>query len=231
MIASTLALGLIGLASASPLARREGEQCGSYPPTTQSQGFNLIVNVTDPSTDFTPSIQNNFITTIHTGAGLALVGVSEKQGPVFYQNGTADDEKDHRATVVTDLGTPETPAGLKLVTADGDSDGVKTASLDFGYGTPGVQLSTSPEPYRYLLPDTYLACNQSLEYYQGKYFIIIKQVEVNTTIPEDCAAIRLIPQAAELEELSKDAFASHDFALESEVYEQVSEIDWNEYSS
>lgn len=233
MIASALTFGLIGLASAGPLAFRQVKP--NYPSKATSKGFNLVVNVTEPSADFSPSIQNSFVTTIHTGAGLALVGVNAQRGPVFYQNGTAEEQHYGQATVVTDAGTPETPAGLKLNKAK--DDGAATAGLDFGYGTPGIQLSAFPEPYSYLVPETFIACNESLEYYQGQHFIIIKHADVSVSengtishdVPENCAAVRLLPQCANLADLSKDAYASHDYALDSQCYDNVAELQWGQY--
>lgn len=233
MIASTCLVSLLGLATAAPLVSRQ--TTSNYPPTSSSKGFNLIVNVTDPSADFSPSIQNNFVTSIHVGAGLALVGVSAERGRLFYQNGTTAEWDNGQATTITDGGTPATPAGLKLRKDEGSPD-VSTANLDFGYGTPGVQLS-SGEGYSVLLPETYAACNESLSYYQGKYFVIIKRIEttscgegdVKPDVPDGCVPVRLVPQCAELPDLPEGSYASHEFALDSECYDDVSAIAWSQY--
>ncbi|KAH6987738.1 hypothetical protein BKA56DRAFT_477955 [Ilyonectria sp. MPI-CAGE-AT-0026] len=234
MIASTILFGLLSLTAASPVSTRAGKT--KYPETETSKGFKLVVNVTDPSRDFKPSIQNTFVTSIHTGAGLALVGVIAGDGRIFYQNGTEKEQEDSRATIITDGGTPLTPSGLKL-TQDSKSKTLSTAHLDFGLGTPGVQLSSS-KTYSFVLPETYLACNESLAYYQGQYFITIKQAKItkhkdgstNRNIPKHCIPVRLVPECAELESLPKGSYSSHKYALESQCYKDVSKIKWCEYS-
>ncbi|KAF7550069.1 hypothetical protein G7Z17_g5980 [Cylindrodendrum hubeiense] len=231
MIVPTILLGLLGLTAASPVASKP-----SYPATETSKGFKLVVNVTDPSKDFKPSIQNTFITSIHTGAGLALVGVIEGDGRIFYQNGTKKEQADSKATIITDGGTPLTPSGLKL-TNDTDSKTLSTAHLDFGLGTPGVQLSSS-KAWSLVLPETYLACNESLDYYQGQYFVTIKQARItknkdgstNRNIPKHCVPIRLFPECAELETLPEGSYSSHKYALDSRCYKDVSKINWRLYS-
>ncbi|KAK7430316.1 hypothetical protein QQZ08_003064 [Neonectria magnoliae] len=235
MIASTILLGLLGLTTASPVPAAAAKP--KYPVEETAKGFKLSVNVTDPSRDFHPSIQNSFVTSIHTGAGLALVGVIEKGGRVFYQNGTAKEHREGRATVITDGGTPLTPSGLKL-TKDSKSKTLSSAHLDFGLGTPGVQLS-STKAYSFLLPETYVACNESLAYYRGEYFITIKQAKitkhsdgsVNRNIPKHCVPVRLVPECAELETLPKGSYSSHKYALDSQCYNDVSKIKWSKYGA
>lgn len=235
-VTSLYSLSLVGLAASSPLASRQDAAKHAYPIKSASKGFNLIVNVTDSSLDFEPSINNFFITTIHTGAGLNLVGVNNETGPVFYQNGTLDEWIDGKATILFDGGTPSTPAGLKL-NEDKDQADVSTASLNFGPGTPGVQLPPDAYKYTFVLPETYLACKQNLDYYQGKEFIIIKNSKnvkadgdyKKEDVPENCVPIRLVPECAKLEDLAPGAFASHDFALPSQCYKDVSKIEWAEY--
>ena len=234
---SILALGLFGFASSSPLESRKAKAKASYPAESTSKGFNLIVNVTDSSLDFKPSINNYFVTTIHVGAGLNLVGVNNETGPVFYQNGTQKEWKNNKATVLFDSGQPLTPAGISLAKDKGQSD-ISTASLNFGPGTPGVQLTSSSFKYSFLLPGTYLACKQKLDYYQGKEFIIIKESKSKVKsgddykkkdVPKDCVPIRLIPECAKLEDLPAGSFASHDYALDSQCYKDVSKIKWSQY--
>ncbi|KAJ4168043.1 hypothetical protein NW754_011857 [Fusarium falciforme] len=243
MISSTIFLGLLGLAAASPLAPRPGYvephivTNPRYPDRSTSTGFKLIVNVTDHSKDFDPPINNYEITTIHVGAGLSLVGVVEQDGRVFYQNGTKDQRQDGEATVLTDGGTPLTPAGL-AIQQNKENKQLYDASLNFGPGTPGVQLNALDDPYTYMLPETFVACDESLEYYQGKHFIVIKQArlsidennEIQRNIPDGCAPIRLVPQCAELEEVPEGSYSSHEFALDSKCYNDVAKIKWEQYS-
>lgn len=239
MISSTFFLGLLGLAAASPLGYVEPHIVTNprYPERSTSTGFNLIVNVTDHSKDFERPIHNSQITTIHVGAGLSLVGVVEKDGRVFYQNGTKDQRQDGEATVLTDGGTPRTPAGLAIHQNKGNKQLYDT-TLNFGPGTPGVQLNALDDPYTYMLPETFVACNESLEYYQGKHFVVIKQArlsidennEIQRNIPDGCVPIRLVPQCAKLEELPEGSYSSHEFALNSKCYDDVAKIKWEQYS-
>lgn len=230
---TTFCLALLGLASASPLVVTNPQ----YPKRSSSKGFKLRVNVTDPSRDFDPPIQNFLITTIHTGAGLSSVGVIKNNGRIFYQNGTKEQRNDGLATVLTDGGTPLTPSGLALE-AENESETLFATSLNFGPGTPGVQLNKPDDPYTYMLPETFVACNESLPYYQGKYFITIKQAritidknnEIQRNIPKGCAPIRLVPECAKLNDLPRGSYSSHEFAIDSKCYTDVPSIEWSKYS-
>ncbi len=98
MIAATLSLGFFALAAASPLARR------AFPPTITSKGFNLIVNVTDPTKDFSPSVHGLQISAWHEQSIFSRATPSAGSGNVFYQNGTADETYHWSASILTDLG-------------------------------------------------------------------------------------------------------------------------------
>ncbi|PHH85436.1 hypothetical protein CDD83_417 [Cordyceps sp. RAO-2017] len=233
MVSALFLLGLVGLAAASPAPPKSTGR-PSYPETLRSKGFNLVVNVTNPKLDFKPSIQNTYVSSIHVGAGLALVGESPKapDARVFYQNGTAYDKMYHKSTVVTDSGTPAFPSGIKLV-KDGPSLMVSTARLDAGSGTPGIGIVALPEPVAYLGPETWAACNQSIPYYQGRYFIIFKQVNktvdkddgtVNDNMPKGCVPVRLVPKCAELNQLPKGSYSSHEYAIEDRCYKEPGAI-------
>ncbi|KAF4980991.1 hypothetical protein FZEAL_3106 [Fusarium zealandicum] len=236
MLASTLFLSILSLAAASPLAYEEVKN-PRYPTRSSSKGFRLAINVTDHSKDFDPPIHNSFVTSIHTGAGLNLVGVSEKNGRIFYQNGTKEERQNGLATIITDGGTPLTPSGFALKKNKKNKNLFDT-TLNFGPGTPGAQLNRLDDPYTYLLPETFVACNESLPYYQGKYFVVIKQAhltidknnKIQRNIPKGCAPIRLVPECAELEDLPKGSYSSHKYALNSKCYEDVSKIKWKQYS-
>ncbi|PHH81231.1 hypothetical protein CDD82_1208 [Ophiocordyceps australis] len=238
MIAALAAvtLGLVGLSAQSAITLRQVTP--RYPSTSQSDAFRLVINLTDPSRDFSPSVQNTYVASIHVGAGLALVGNvdSTPNARIFYQNGTAEQRRDGHSTVITDSGTPPFPSGLRL-TKDGPDAKVSTAHLDAGQGTPGIRLSNFPEPYVFLNPETWLACNQSLAYYQGQYFIILKQAQTsvgqdgyaNPNIPQNCVPVRLVPECTQLNSLPPGSYSSHEFAVNDRCYDDVSSIDWSEY--
>lgn len=233
MVAPVVALSLIGLASAGPIAR---QVVPNYPQASSSKGFNLVVNVTDLSADFSPSIQNTYINSIHTGAGLNLVGVgSADEARLFYQNGTAEESQYGFSTIITDGGSPLTPAGLALA-QKGNSETTTDATLNFGPGSP-LSITSFPEPYKFVGPDTFAACSSSLEYYGGKKFITILHAEttvddagqIHYNIPKGCAPVRLIPECATLNTVPAGSYSSHEFALDSECYSDVSALNWSEY--
>lgn len=219
-----LTLGLCSLGRGSPVLPRDTI---SNSHLSASLGFNLIVNLTDPSKDFDPPIHSSFVTTIHVGAGLAKIGTSAEKGPVFFQNGTEAVHAANRSTIVTLSGTPPTAAGFKIK-PDNDPPGFTTGNLDFGPGTPGLILDD--EPVVYLEPGTFFACDEPLEYYQGKRFVVIKHSGSGLDVPKECRAVQLVPQCAALAPLPGNAYTNYDFALNSPCYDDVEGIDWNDYS-
>ncbi|KND87161.1 hypothetical protein TOPH_08207 [Tolypocladium ophioglossoides CBS 100239] len=239
MIPIAFTLSLLGIAAASPLVGRQSSDHGPrFPQQSTSKGFYLVVNVTDPSRDFTPSIQNNYINSIHVGAGLALVGAgSAANNPrVFYQNGTASEVHYRQGTVISDGGLPPAPYGVSLPAGEGSGE-VSTVHLNGGPGTKGIGLTRVPEPYAFLYPETYAVCNESVAYYRGKHFLILKHIKttprpdgtVEHNVPKECAPVRLFPECTELNKLPSGAISSHEFAQESGCYNNVSSIDWKTY--
>ncbi|KHO01429.1 uncharacterized protein MAM_00430 [Metarhizium album ARSEF 1941] len=237
LILAAASLTLIGLSAASPLGERQ-QVVPNYPSKSASKGFRLVVNVTDPSTDFQPPIQNTYVSSIHVGAGLALVGQGPDaaRGRIFYQNGTVTQQRYSQSNVLSDSGTPPFPSGLKLV-KDPDSETLSTAHLDGGPGQAGIGITRFPEPYAFLYPETWVACNESLRYYQGQYFVIFKQANttigddasINPNVPDGCIAVRLVPECTQLNDLPAGAIASHEHALDSECYPDVKSLDWAQY--
>ncbi|EGY15404.1 hypothetical protein HYQ45_002441 [Verticillium longisporum] len=224
-------VGLAGLTSASPLAVRQT----SYPQKSTSSGFTLVVNVTNPAADFCESINHYTLSSIHVGAGQALAAISTGSARVWYVNGTQQEISESKGTVVTDGGTPPFPNGIDIAEAE---DSVSAVRVDAGDGTKGVQLTSGSEPYAYLTAPvigSYVVCNESVPYYQGRKFLLLKhaETEINekgeseSNIPEDCVAIRLVPQCAKLADLPAGAIASHQFVNEVGCYDDVASIDWS----
>ncbi|KAG5920462.1 hypothetical protein E4U42_006197 [Claviceps africana] len=229
----TSLLGVSGLALASPLIAPSGTPNGP-PPTLKSKGFHLIVNVTDLSRDFSPSIQGHYIDSIHVGAGESLlgVGIDEKVARVFYVNGSALDNQLGHTSVISDTGMPPAPFGISL-TQDEGSDIAHTAHLNGGPGDNGIGLTHFPVPYTYLFPETYAICNESIPYYHDRNFYIVKQFQLGLDtfkdIPSNCVPVRLLPQCTKLNDLPKESYSSHEWAYESSCYANVSSIDWTKY--
>lgn len=226
-------VGLASLAAASPIIGSRDTPTAT-PPTSKSQGFQLVVNVTDLSRDFSPSIHQTYINGIHVGAGLSLLGVGSKTDHprTFYINGTALEFHFANSTVLSDAGTPPTPWGLRLARDQG-SDTASTAHLDAGPGARGVGLTRWSVPYTFMYPETYAVCNETVPYYAGRPFLVVKQFALGLrgpeAIPGNCVPVRLFAQCAELDDLPEGSLFSHEFAYETECYEDVAAIEWPKY--
>ncbi|KAG6009229.1 hypothetical protein E4U43_000026 [Claviceps pusilla] len=227
-LAPLLSLG--GLALASPLiVPRDNE-----PPTLTSKGFNLVINVTDLSRDFSPSVHGKYIDGIHVGAAESLLGSedSKERAILFYVNGTEIDVHFAHSNVVSDFGTPLAPRAISL-TLDKGSDIAHTAHMNGGSGDKGIGLTRFPVPYTFLYPETYAICDESVSYYPGRTFRILKQFQLGLKtfkdIPSNCVPVRLLPQCAKLNDLPPGSFSSHQWAYESPCYDNVAAIDWKEY--
>ncbi|GFP55417.1 hypothetical protein ACSS6W_009265 [Trichoderma asperelloides] len=232
MFFTAAVLGLAGAAVAAP-----ANIVPNYPPHQLSTGFRLVVNVTDKALDLKPSVQGLYVDSIHVGAGLNVAGVGPKDtSNIFYQNGTAAEYRYGRATTITDEATPLSPFGLSLSKNPG-SETLSSAYINGGAGTPGVQISQFPEPYLFLTPETFVICNNPLEYYQGRKFLVVEQAattvssdgKIEKNIPAGCAPVRLLPECATLETLPAGSYASHEFALETGCYADVASINWSLY--
>lgn len=210
-----------------------------FPDTVQSKGFHPVVNVTDLSQDFKPSTHNTYISSIHVGPPLNLLGNTNgiKNARAFYTKGTYNGHPAPQdLTTVSDGGTPATPYGISL--KPNDEENVSLAHLDAGPGDATVALSLFAEPYSYLSPETFVACKEPLAYYGGKEFVIFKQARTTITedggndynIPKGCVPVRFLPEATKLNTLPPGSIASHDLALESRVYKNVKSIKWSKYA-
>ncbi|KAI1075762.1 hypothetical protein F5B20DRAFT_558524 [Whalleya microplaca] len=245
MFTAFLSLGLAGLASAVPLSSRQ--VVPHYPPTSSSTGFRLIANVTDPSTDLNPPINNWVFSGIHVGAGLndavLLADSGADTGRIFYHNGTAEEIRYGKGSILTDGGTPPFPFGIYV---QGNNESAPQDPSEYGVdvnvgsGTIGVSLEQFPDPYTYLTGGStgvFIACPRNEPYYQKEYIVIRRSYDTTDPVtalpvhhvPKDCTAIRLIPECATLNDLPEGSTASHEFAANTKCYEDVSAINWPEY--
>ena len=237
MLLTTAALSFLGIVAASPIAAYDTPDTnnGNYPVKYISKGFNLVVNVTDPSRDFEESVHNKFLTALHSGLNDNLVGVAEEgdQIPVFYQNGTEQDRQRSGSRLAADLGNPPSAFGFSLQSG-ADSSFVSTANLSPGPGKVAVALTHEPVPYAFLNLSIFAICNQPLPIYQGMEYKVLRQFRTKNSaemIPNNCVPVTIIPQCAVLEDLPKGSRDSHDLASDSECYADVSSIEWSEYAS
>ena len=196
--------------------------CPTSPPSSSSpstsKGFHLLAKLTNPSNDLPTPVSNTYLTSIHVGAGLALVGSTPDPNTArtFYVNGT-DLQGPSNWTTISDGAAPPVPFGLSLVPEQLNKY-VRTAHLDAGEGHAGIYVADGPE----LAPMNWMACDEPLEYYQGRHFNIFKQrYYAEVPVPEGCVEVMLVPECAELEELPEGSIASHEFAREVQCYKDA----------
>ncbi|KAH6660984.1 hypothetical protein BKA67DRAFT_642004 [Truncatella angustata] len=242
MLNALISLAFAGLSCAAPLNARQ--VVPHYPPTQLSTGFRLIANVTDPSKDFNPPVNNWVFNGIHTGAGsndAVLLPDGTDSGRIFYVNGTAEEVFYGQGSTLTDGGSPPFPFGIYVASEDQtDADGFHDVSVNVGSGNKGVQLTRFPVVYPTLKgvgQGTYVACDQKVPYYNANYITVrwtYDTVDPETflnvhQIPEGCVAINLVPECATLNDLPEGSLSSHEFASSSVCYGDVSAIDWTQY--
>ncbi|KAK8867481.1 hypothetical protein PGQ11_006059 [Apiospora arundinis] len=235
MLSTLLSLGALGLAAAVPL---EGRQVvPHYPETKQSKGFTLVANVTDPSKDLNPPINHWRLASLHVGAGLGDAVLESDFAWTFYMNGTAEEVRYNKAHTLADGGTPPFPWGIAVDEAGSaypPMGALHGISINAGSGEAGVQLAQFPEHYPTLRvphPGTYVACNQTVPYYRLNFITVraVFDTAETTPVPENCVAITLVPQCAELPDLPEGSRSSHEFANTVNCYEDVASIKWSEY--
>jgi hypothetical protein len=237
MRASSIILGMSSVAAASPIASR----MAAFPPLSKSHGFKLVVNITDLSMDFTPSIQNYKLTAIHTGAARNRAVLRDSTGLVFYQNGTDEDNKYWHSDIIADAGQPPYPLGIQIFWAEGETT-KHDVTMDIGAGSMSVMLSSDENPLSFINPleksgalGTFIACNETIPYYPGQFFFTLDWLvggldahnKYVLEVPDHCAPIHLVPQCAPLPDLPEGAYSSHEFAQEVRCYEDVAAIGWS----
>ncbi|KAG8417954.1 hypothetical protein J3459_006149 [Metarhizium acridum] len=224
-----LALGFLGLASASPIE-------SAWPETTHARGFRLVVNVTDLSRDFNPPVHNTYITGVHYGAMTDAVVPDQdfKIARIFFVNGTQEEaDADTATTIWADWDIYESwKRSLEL-----GSETLSEVLMSGGDGEKGIGIRHYKSPFAFLTPETYVACRQVLPI--GGEQVVIKQAKTtfppngspNHNIPKDCAPVRLLSECAELLPLSPRARFDYRFAVQSQCYKNVTGIDWTKYQS
>ncbi|KAG6355088.1 hypothetical protein INS49_004169 [Diaporthe citri] len=245
MESTLLALSLANLAISAPASRH---QAPHYPPTSSSQAFKLVANVTDPALDFSPSI-NNWVQGYHTGAGtnaavLAPFDATTNPGRIFYQNGTTQDQAYHSTTLLTDAGSLPGPFSWQVQSpTEFDPLYPDQHHVTIGVGKPTLAYVASfpvvyPTVQNLLGQGSFVACKNALPSLLGAGTVVTVNYayatfegpgggyEYNANILEGCVPISLIPQCAALDPSSG---ASHEFALIERCYEDVAAINWPEY--
>ncbi|KAK5634060.1 hypothetical protein RRF57_009774 [Xylaria bambusicola] len=243
LFTALVAAGAAALTSAIPLESRQ--VIPNYPPNLLSTGFRLVANVTDPATDLTPSVDGWELIGIHVGAGLndAVLTEVAGDGRIFYHNGTAEEVRYGRGSILTDSGNPPFPSGIDVqgeTEHDATYPGEHAVAINGGSGTIGVSLLPPPDPYFYvtaLAPGTFVACPRNVPYYNEEFIVVRFAYDTwdpdtalpVRNIPEGCTAITLIPECDTLPQLPEGSISSHAEARNSKCYEDVSAINWPEY--
>jgi len=228
-------LGLIAIASASPIAPR------SYPPTFLSKGFALVANVTDLSSELSSKVHLRQITAWHQLAHLSRATPTVGKGDIFYQNGTTDTDQYFSSTLLTELGV--NTAGLQINLTDTTATKYDMG-INLGSGEKGVMLISQGSPISYVspfektgAPSTFVVCNETIPWVskdENDKFLALDWLlgSVNENgqwglwVPKGCVSVKLLPQCTPLPDVPVGSAASHDFAQEVRCYEDVSAIDW-----
>ncbi|KAK5655498.1 hypothetical protein OQA88_5769 [Cercophora sp. LCS_1] len=214
---SFIILGLTALAASMPTARQT---------QSTSKGFTLVAHLTDPSKDFSPSINNNVFSTIHVGAAQNVAVLSAGNARIFYENGTSDNTA-RQNSIITDGATPPVPFGISIQSPtqfDVTYPTEHSIFVNAGFGTSasvlgpaGVLRNGQDETGK----GTFLACNNTVPYYRDLRFITLQYRYEGEAVPGDCVEVVLVPYCAELNALPEDAYASHEFAVETAGTETV----------
>lgn len=236
MIYLLVALAIAGISTASPVALRS-----TYPPTSVSQGFVLIANVTDLSKDFSPSINGWKVEGVHIGAGLDTATLNADSGRVFFENATL--ENGHyivNSSLITDGGLY--PYGISLVPISSDlpdSDYLDYVGINIGTGSREVGIRPFPVPYPEVYTTdrgTFVVCIEPDPTYGRPPFPVrfakshFDGADEIQPIPEGCVPINLLAQCAILPPVQYGAAYDHENAQTVRCYDDVSAIDWTQYA-
>ncbi|KAK5658159.1 hypothetical protein OQA88_2132 [Cercophora sp. LCS_1] len=221
---STLILPLLPLALAMPPPIPTDKF-----PLRESLGFRLAVNLTNPASTFPHPINGLYVVPFRAGANINHVSLSTN-GSVFFTT-TAN---------ITRLSTDYLPTGLHMRHVESDPEHLNYLGLNSGNaGTPGFGVTKWPHTCASLggpTPGTFVVCDTgfeapnrprlAIEYVEGvanaeygKYY------EEESNVPENCAAVKLLPECAELGGTKK---GEGEEIVVSRCYRDVKEITWEE---
>lgn len=216
-ILTTLALATAALATGS-----------AKTPNDFSPGFILVVHVTNPDADFTPTVNNVAVNNIHAGPGfrVATISTTLTDGHVFYENGTLDQIEDGETTVIFDAATPLTPFGILVQDPTAPVDNIAINAGPGSYNTVDGDPEVNAALVNGLGEGTYLVCNATVPYYHQN-FLTLQYVYEGGEKPDGCVEVELVPQCAELNELPAGSHSSHDHAVNVRCYKDATVVDWS----
>lgn len=173
-----------------------------------SYGFKLRIGVPAKQKDLRNSVNNTYVTTVYVGQGRNVLQntPSIKKGLTFYVNGTGNEPN----RTYFDGASPLSPFGIELVPSLLEKY-VRTAQVKLNAGRNGVYVDEDAS----LQPGNWLACDEALEFYEGKRATVIKQVYYEPyPTPKECIPVTLTALCVHLEALPENAHSSHKFARE-----------------
>jgi hypothetical protein len=235
MIFLTLLFGIATIAGSSPI------ELPSYPPTITSKGFRLIINVTDTTRDFSPSINGREIMSFHQQSIFGRATVLAGRGEIFYQYPHVDPGNrfaEFDSMILTELG-PNT-AGLQIANLSSIKSDM---NINFGGGTMGAMLSKGGyysyvRPFEYSgVPESFIVCNETIPWVsrnEDERFLTLdylRYTDGKLVVPGGCAPVNLIAQCDTLPDVPKDseAYPRHQLAESVRCYENVGAVDWTKY--
>jgi len=213
-----------GLVAASPLHLRRGA------PNLQ-QGYRLVVNVTDPTTDFPDNPVNGlYISGEHSGAGQEAPTVTTiTSAATFYTTETSGNY-----SIQEDISGGE-PYGFVQSTTPNPSEndftyflGISVGGNTSGFGVPGNPLNPNPCTNAFGPQDgTFVICNDGIvDAPEAPQFVLGYTLSSGgyydpENVPDNCVAVKLLPECAALVNtpISDE--------VDSLCYDNVAAIDWS----
>lgn len=218
---SVLITALAGMAAASPTMIPNDRF-----PLKYSQGFRLVVNMTNPTDKFTLPINGLKLAPFRAGANINTASLSEK-GAVFFIT-----DKN-----ITRLSTDYMPTGLAMRHIATDPPHFNYLGIDGGQGTPGFVVSSWPNSCGSLfgsVSGTFAVCDTGFEAPRHPR-LAVHYVEgaananradyyaPEPNVPAHCVAVKLLPECAPLE---GQKMGEGEEVVTSRCYEDVKAIDW-----
>lgn len=203
------------------------------PATSLSKGFKLIINVTDITKDFKDSpVHGMQLSEIHIGAGLNAP-IPLQNGSNFFSSGNG---------TIRLESTASSPYAIDM--SDQPEEGDPTLydlGVNIGTGTKGFSVSSEQAHHRRCpalqapRTGTFAVCDQGFEAYahpkQVLKFVEGRQGDwyLAEHMPENCTAIRLLPQCTDLPGLDN---GTYEVIPDSQCYvDPVAIVDWSKYSA
>lgn len=209
-----LAAAMATLASAAAIP--------TAPTPLSSIGITLMMRVVDPDTDFSPPVDNVFLSSAHIGAAMDAVvpaTADHPEGRVFWVNGTDEEIQGKQGRLMTDSGSF---AQGWAMNKDGNTL-VSPVTLLPGLRNPGVTVTN--DGLAFLQPEDYMACKRPFPVGgQTAVELFQRDTRDNAQLPDDCIKVKLIPQCADLPPLQDGADYNRDLARFSRCYADAKSV-------